>query len=491
MRSRLFSTRLSSNTERKQLRSRPHEFLTLGEPQIHVLKGLSSHVPVPSVIAAVRHRVTNHAPSAIPATEFHRPELKSIPLVTFSQSPLGHYTPAGTFSSFHPYISHQSIASFSSLTRLPRIPLPQDAFFVVDLDRVREKYRLWQKCFPTVLPHYAVKANPNPDVLALMAKEFNINFDCASQSEIEAVLVAGVDPSRIIFANPCKNLGHSDYARRVGVLRTTFDSEAELYKIKAVHPKAHLLLRIWVDDKDAQCPLSNKYGAHLEECPDLFDIAKELGLEIHGVSFHAGSGASSSAYISALKDAHAVFQMGLAKGFPMRVLDIGGGFPGTEEEHHSLDKISKLITPYLKSDWSGVELISEPGRFFCSEAQTLATQVIGKRVRKDKVMGCRCEYTINDGVYQSFNCMFYDHSVLLKEDVDPENKINKYPSVIFGQTCDGLDTIGSDILLPDLCVGDWLVVPNMGAYTNGASSQFNGFSSNGTVVLPPPERVAF
>jgi ornithine decarboxylase len=369
------------------------------------------------------------------------------------------------------------------------MPLPQDAFFVVDLDRVREKYRLWQKCFPNVLPHYAVKANPNPDILALMAKEFNINFDCASQSEIEAVLAAGVDPSRIIFANPCKSLAHSDFARRVGVLRTTFDSEAELYKIKTVYPKAHLLLRIWVDDKDAQCPLSNKYGAHLEECPELFDIAKELGLEIHGVSFHAGSGASSSAYLSALKDARAAFQMGLAKGFPMRILDIGGGFPGTEEEHHSLDKISKLMAPHLKSDWSGVELISEPGRFFCSEAQTLATQVIGKRVRKDKVTDCRREYTINDGVYQSFNCMFYDHSVLLKEDADPENKTNKYPSLIFGHTCDGLDTISSDILLPDLGVGDWLVVPNMGAYTNGASSQFNGFPLNGAVVLPP-ERVA-
>jgi len=238
-----------------------------------------------------------------------------------------------------------------------------------------------------------------------------------------------------------------------------------------------------VDDKDAQCPLSNKYGAHLEECPELFDIAKELGLEIHGVSFHAGSGASSSAYLSALKDARAAFQMGLAKGFPMRILDIGGGFPGTEEEHHSLDKISKLIAPHLKSDWSGVELISEPGRFFCSEAQTLATQVIGKRVRKDKVTDCRREYTINDGVYQSFNCMFYDHSILLKEDADPENKTSKYPSLIFGQTCDGLDTISSDILLPDLCVGDWLVVPNMGAYTNGASSQFNGFPLNGAVVL--------
>jgi len=444
--------------------SRPHEFLATGEPQIHVLKGLSSYRPIDDVVKAIRHRVNQPHVLAFP-----NPNAVS----SGSGSPNSHYLSLG--------------AAFSSTPLLPstplRAPTPLEAFFVIDLDRIRDKNRLWNKCFPNVLPHYAVKANPNPAILELMAKELQINFDCASQSEIEAVLAVGVDPSRIIFANPCKSIAHIDYARRVGVLRTTFDSEAELCKIRAVHPQSQLILRIWVDDKDAQCQLSNKYGAHIEECSHLLNVAKDLGLQVHGISFHAGSGASPKAYISALQDAQAAFQEGLRLGFPMRILDIGGGFPGTDEEEHSLEKISSLMQPHFDKHWRGVDLISEPGRFFCSESQTLATQLIGKRVRRDGQSNkSRREYYINDGVYQSFNCMLYDHSVLLKEN-DSDEKGVKHPSVIFGQTCDGLDTIATDILLPELRIGDWLIVPNMGAYTNGASSQFNGFSLNSNIVL--------
>jgi len=244
------------------------------------------------------------------------------------------------------------------------------------------------------------------------------------------------------------------------------------------------------------------YGAHLPESVDLLRLAKQLNLNVVGVSFHVGSGASPGAYVAALENARIVFTKGLELGLPMKVLDIGGGFPGTDQEEISLPQISKLMRPYLDRDWRGVELISEPGRFFCAEAQTLATQVIGKRVRpmggrgRGEIAAPRREYYVNDGVYQSFNCMFYDHSVLLQERADDDTfgaelsgvpqrleKKEKFNSAIFGQTCDGLDTIAKDILLPELRVGDWLVVPSMGAYTNGASSQFNGFALNGTVVL--------
>jgi len=110
-------------------------------------------------------------------------------------------------------------------------------------------------------------------------------------------------------------------------------------------------------------------------------------------------------------------------------------------------------------------------------------------VRFDKGIGRSVrEYYINDGLYQSFNCMLYDHSVLLEESdqEEPCTEITKYHSAIFGQTCDGLDQISKKIMLPDLRVGDWLAVPNMGAYTNGASSQFNGFPLNDSIVLDEP-----
>jgi len=283
----------------------------------------------------------------------------------------------------------------------------------------------------------------------------------------------------------------------MGVSRTTFDNEAELHKVKAVFPDAELVLRIWVDDKEAQCQLSNKYGAKVDEAIHLLKLAKRLGLDVIGVSFHAGSGAKSHSFKAALADAHKVFTEGRRLDFDMRLLDIGGGFPATEEEGKdcaSLAEIAAIVSPILERDFQGVSLIAEPGRFFCAEAQTLATQIIGKRLREE-----RREYTVNEGLYQSFNCMLYDHSILLseeeekKEEHDDEKKQahediklpqrSKHPSLLFGQTCDGLDMISKDIALPELRVGDWLVVPNMGAYTNGASSKFNGFELNQTIVV--------
>jgi len=411
------------------------DFLTSASGEVHVLRGFSAYRPSPLVIEAVRAKVNQ--------SEQH--------------------------DGFH---------------------APNHSFFVIDLARVREKHSVWQKHLPGVKPHYAVKANPNPAILRLMTQELKINFDCASQSEIDAVLSLGVAPNRIIFANPCKSLSHIDYARRQGVVRTTFDSESELYKIKMVATNFpwELILRIWVDDKDAQCQLSNKYGAHADENVRLLTLAKTLGLNVTGISFHVGSGAKTSSYREAIRSSYKVFQKGLELGHPMRVLDLGGGYPGTcvPKAGPSLEEIGRLIGPELRKNWKKQEIIAEPGRFYCAEAQTLATQIIGKRVRFDKGKGGSIrEYYINDGLYQSFNCMLYDHSVLLEEgDQDePSTEITKYNSVIFGQTCDGLDQISKKIILPDLRVGDWLAVPNMGAYTNGASSQFNGFPLNDSIVL--------
>lgn len=406
------------------------------DSQVHVLRGFSAYRPSPLVIEAIRAKVSQ--------SESH--------------------------DGFH---------------------APNHSFFVIDLARVREKHSVWQKHLPNVKPHYAVKANPNPAILRLMAQELKINFDCASQAEIEAVLALGVSADRIIFANPCKSLSHIDYARRQGIMRTTFDSEAELYKIKMVATNFpwELILRIWVDDKDAQCQLSNKYGAHADESLRLLTLAKTLGLNVAGISFHVGSGAKTSSYREAIRSSSKVFVKGLELGHPMKVLDLGGGYPGTcVQTGPSLEEIGQLIGPELGKNWKKQEIIAEPGRFYCAEAQTLATQIIGKRIRFDKGKGRSIrEYYINDGLYQSFNCMLYDHSVLLEEsDQDEPSETSKYNSAIFGQTCDGLDQISKGIMLPELRVGDWLAVPNMGAYTNGASSQFNGFPLNDSIVLDEP-----
>jgi len=402
---------------------------------IHVLNGFSSYSPSSRVLEAIFDHTTE---------------------TSYSHKPTDYQLPKS--------MTHES-----------------NAFFVVDLDRVVSKFDMWQNYLPTVVPHYAVKANPNPDIVRVLAAQGS-SFDCATMAEIQQVLALGVDASRIIFANPCKPMSHIAYAREHGVLRTTFDSESELLKIKIGHPLAHLVLRLWVDDRDAQCPLSNKYGATVKEAMVLLQQAKNLGLNVTGVSFHCGSGASAVTYRAAMRDARTVFKTGEDLGFKMSLLDIGGGMPGTEaldDQGSSLKTIASIINPMLKDHWQDVEVIAEPGRYFCAESQTLAVQIIGKRLR-DSVR----VYYVNDGLYQSFNCILYDHSVLLSEEEKMQHG-DHFKSALFGQTCDGLDQISKNVVLPELKVGDWIVFPTMGAYTNGASSQFNGFMLSHSISLPP------
>jgi len=112
-----------------------------------------------------------------------------------------------------------------------------DAFFVMDLGDIVRKYQKWRSLLPRVDPFYAVKCNENPAVLQTLAS-LGTGFDCASKSEIQEIISLGVDPSRIVYANPCKPNSHLKFAAKNNARLMTFDNEMELHKIKAVFPGA-------------------------------------------------------------------------------------------------------------------------------------------------------------------------------------------------------------------------------------------------------------
>lgn len=166
---------------------------------------------------------------------------------------------------------------------------------------------------PRVVPFYAIKCNPDPGMVRLLAA-LGAGFDCASLGEVKQVLDLGVSPSRIIFAHPCKRPCDMRFARENGVGLTTFDTESELLKISATNPSFKCVLRIRADDPEARVPLGLKYGANPEEAPKLLATAQRLGLEVVGVSFHVGSACKNlAAYSSAIEKAR---QVGVAHGHP-------------------------------------------------------------------------------------------------------------------------------------------------------------------------------
>lgn len=366
-----------------------------------------------------------------------------------------------------------------------------NALMTIDLGQLGRQAEKWSQVFPRVAPFYAVKSLPDPAVVATLGSN-GVNFDCASSAEIDTVLAAGVEPHRIIFANPCKFPEDIAHARECGVARMTFDNADELEKVAAIFPEAELVLRIVTDDSESVCRLSNKYGAAIEDCPFLLERARELRLNVMGVSFHVGSGASNAnAFVDALSNARTVFNMGAAAGFDtFKFLDIGGGFPGDDEGGITLQEIGDVVNSTIERLFeSDVAVISEPGRFFSHSTATLAAKVIGRRTvrspgEEDPAVLCY----IGDGIYGSFNCMLYDHYTPATPVHMPaqsgDSKISDHSKVtdsseliktrVFGPTCDGLDTIYQSVELPSMKIGDWLVFHNMGAYTIAAASRFNG-----------------
>ncbi|KAK9270088.1 hypothetical protein L1049_025662 [Liquidambar formosana] len=358
----------------------------------------------------------------------------------------------------------------------------KDPFYVLDLGEVVSLMDKWTRSLPTVRPFYAVKCNPEPALLGALAA-LGSNFDCASRAEIESVLALGVSPDRIVYANPCKAESHLKYAASVGVNLTTFDSRDEVDKIRKWHPKCVLLIRVKApDDSGARCPLGPKYGALPEEVTPLLQAAQAARLNVTGVSFHIGSGATHSrAYRGAIAAAKSVFEAASRLGMPrMRVLNIGGGFTAGSQFGEAASAVNSALQAYFPNE-PGLTVIAEPGRFFAESAFTLATNIIGKRVR-----GELREYWINDGIYGSMNCILYDHATITCTPFAcTSNRANPtcrgartYRSTVFGPTCDALDTVLTGHLLPELEVSDWLVFPKMGAYTAAAGSNFNGFSTS-------------
>jgi len=358
-----------------------------------------------------------------------------------------------------------------------------EAFYIVDLSTVARKYDEWTLHLPRVKPFYAIKCNPNNAIIRLLAS-LGAGFDCASRSEIQQILGSGVEPSRIIYANPCKMKSHIEFAKASNVKMMTFDNTHELTKIAECHPDAELVLRIITDDSQSVCRFSTKFGAPLDTTHDLLTLAKSLNLNVIGVSFHVGSGCMSvDSFVSAIRSANKVFREAQEIGFNFTLLDLGGGWPGTNDGRISFPSIADGIRPILDELFpANVEIIAEPGRFFSCESHTLAVNIYAKRTVFDSTTQEKhFLYYINDGVYQSFNCVLYDHYNPTPLVLNPSSdSASRFRSTIFGPTCDSIDCIGKDIPFPEMEVGDWLYFKNMGAYTIAACSPFNGFKANAT-----------
>ncbi|MBU0581288.1 MAG: type III PLP-dependent enzyme [Candidatus Margulisbacteria bacterium] len=343
---------------------------------------------------------------------------------------------------------------------------------IIQRSLLEKQLNTFKRHLPQVDPFYAIKANPHPEIIKTFVK-LGSGFDVASAAEMEWVLKAGADPEKIIFAHTIKAEKDIQFAHKNKITKMTFDNEPELYKIAEHCPGAQVLLRIKVENNGSVVELSLKFGADQEQAVFMLKKAKALGLNPIGLSFHVGSQCTNlENYTRALEVSSAIFAEAKQEGIELAVLDIGGGFPIKHFEQEDLITLETMAST-LKAEMKRlfpkeVKFIAEPGRFFCGPAGILITQVVGRTFRNNKNY-----YYLNDGVYQDFSGIVFDHC---KYEFKSLRKGQTFLSALAGPTCDSFDTLSLNVDLPELYVGDIVYVKNIGAYSSASAvPAFNGF----------------
>jgi len=353
---------------------------------------------------------------------------------------------------------------------------------IIDHNVIRENYRTFKRHLPRVQAYYAVKANPNEEIVRTLFDE-GASFDVASYNEFIQVYeyirhFAEKDKDfyiwdKIIFSNTVKDRDTLRRIRRYKPL-VTFDNEEELKKIEEYCDTAGVILRLKAPDIGSQVEMSSKFGAEPGDARGLIQQAFDLGLVVEGLSFHVGSQCTNfDNYTAALDIASQVLDDARKRGYGVKILDIGGGFPVPYDSRvPEFEKLAEVINAECARLFpEDIEIIAEPGRFMVATAAVLVSEIVGKARRDGKIF-----YYINDGVYHTFSGVVYDHWI---PNFQAFRGGDTEVCAVVGPTCDSFDKISLSEQLPaDLQIGDYLYTENIGAYSIASSTRFNGFEGS-------------
>jgi ornithine decarboxylase len=349
---------------------------------------------------------------------------------------------------------------------------------VVDLDVVRENYLNFAKALPDTKVFYAVKANPAPDILKLLA-ELGCCFDVASVPETHAALAAGAPPERISYGNTIKKETEIAAAFALGVTLFAVDCEAEIEKVARAAPGSRAICRILCDGAGAEWPLSRKFGCEPVYAADILEHAHKLGLVPHGVSFHVGSQQHNvEAWDRALASTAAVFRACAERGITLSMVNLGGGFPARYvRKTPKLESYGKAIFRSLRKHFGNnlPNAIVEPGRGLVGNAGMIEAEVvlIAKRSPGDEVRWVYLDIGKFHGLAETIGESIR-YPIRTSKDRD-----ETVPCIIAGPTCDSVDVLYEKTPYPlpvSLAIGDKVIIEAAGAYTASYSSVgFNGY----------------
>lgn len=347
-------------------------------------------------------------------------------------------------------------------------------FFLFDPQIIKDNFKKICSYFNKAKVFYAVKANPHPKIIKIL-KEVGASFEVASKNELKQLIDLGISVDKIIYSAPVKPWEHIQFAFQKGIRVFVFDSEDEINKLSKYAPGSKVFLRIAVEDKGSEFPLSEKFGADPEMSYLLLLKAKEQGLSPYGIVFHVGSQCLNIYnWEKAIRISNIIFKGASRIGIQLKVLNLGGGIPvrylnKVPKVSEIAQKVNKLIAELFHSD---IDIWTEPGRAIVGDAAVLVASVIGK-VKRGQNRWLYLDVGAFNGLMETIE---------KREGFDYEIRVTRkgleVKYIITGPTCDSFDTMFRDIFLPEIETGDRVYIMNTGAYTLAYASSFNGF--------PPP-----
>jgi ornithine decarboxylase len=363
---------------------------------------------------------------------------------------------------------------------------PEGPCLVLDLDVVRANYESYSRVLPDTRIFYAVKANPAPEVLSLLAG-LGSSFDCASVQEVEMAIAAGATADRISFGNTIKKERDIARAFQFGVRLFAADAFAEVEKIGRAAPGAKVFCRILCDGEGAEWPLSRKFGCEPRMAVSVLDHARAVGLVPWGVSFHVGSQQTNpEAWDSALREASRIFHEMRERGVELGMVNLGGGFPTRYlRDVPAAEAYGAAIFGALRRHFGNriPETIIEPGRGMVGSAGTVKAEVVlvSRKSEEDSLRWVYLDIGKFGGLAETME------EAIRYPIRTPRDGGAVAPCVIAGPTCDSADVLYEktpyDLPL-SLTVGDEVLIEGTGAYTTTYSSvAFNGFPPLETYII--------
>ena len=356
----------------------------------------------------------------------------------------------------------------------------ESPLIVVELAEVERRYKKLTGLLPFAACHYAVKANPDPAIVKLLAS-LGSSFDAASAQEIQLCLESGATPDRILFGNTIKKQSDIAWAYAQGIRMFVCDSVGEIDKLAIAAPGSKIFARLRVGgEAGAAWPLSKKFGCTRDVACEIMIRAKAKGLVPYGLSFHVGSQQTVvEPHFAAIALTELVFDDLVEEGIQLEAIDIGGGFPAQYRDAiPPIEDFAETIIESIERNFEGrpLKVLMEPGRYLVADAGVLRAEVVLISYHKE-INATRWVY-LDIGKFSGLvEAEAIQYRIISEKDTDKEEDTSRV--ILAGPTCDSIDVIyeEAEYYLPDnLAVGDKLYFLSAGAYTTTYSSVgFNGF----------------